>query len=236
MNRLRPELPLLLLFAPAIVLSPTAHAGGLKGQVTFPAPAREAGLHPAPVAYWRLENGSVPPLLEADRRGEVVIVLDPMKRPDGEPSAAVIDAGPLSLEPRVVVSQVGVPVTLKNSDRVARTLFLKDGDLFMPPEPTPPGKTREVKFREPGDYLICDVDLPYAVTTLLVVPEPYATRADEKGGFSFDVPDGKYTLRAWWRGGWTDKQAVEIGKSTKDVTVKLAARRDDAGTARENKR
>lgn len=233
MNRLQ---PILFLLAPAVATFPSgAQAGELKGQVSFPPFAQAAGRHPPPIAYWRLENGKTPPLPEADARGEVVIVLDPQKKPPGEPTAAAIDAGPLHLSPRIAVSQVGAPVTVKNTDKVTRTLFLKDGDLFMPPEPTLPGGTREVKFREPGDYQICDADLPYAVTTLLVVVAPYSTRADDKGAFSFEVPDGKYTLRAWWRGGWTDPQAIEIGKSTKDVTVKLAAGRDDAAAARENK-
>jgi len=212
-----------------------AFAGGLRGTLQFPPSPRAAGARP--LAYWRLENGVLPVgQAPVEPRRDVVIALQPEKAPppraEGQtPPPVALEAKPLRLEPRVAIAEVGATIVVKNTDRVPRTLYLKDGESFMPREATAPGGERTVRFTVPGEYTLLDVDNPRAQSTVLVVPTRYLGRADERGAFAIDAPDGKYTLKAFYRGAWTDPVPVEIGGRARDVAVRLPARTGDAATA-----
>lgn len=199
----------------------TAGAGGLKGQVSFPNPAPIPSRTPPPIACWRMENGVLLPAAVHETHDPVMLVLEPLKLPDGDIPPVELQAKKMRLEPRIVAAQKGATVQIKNTDKAPRTFFLKGGDVFMGREPTAAGATREVKLTELGDYAIADADYPYGGALVLIVNSPYSARADEKGNFSFEVPEGKYVLRAWYRGAWNEGQAVEIGKDRKEVTVKV---------------
>ncbi len=199
-----------------------ARAGGLKGQVLFPNPAPTPSSTPPPIACWRIENGVLLPAPLHETRDPVMLVLEPMKLPDGDIPTVELEAKKLRLEPRIVAGQKGATVRIKNSDKVPRTFYLKGGDVFMPREATAPGAAREVKLTELGDYAIADADYPFGGALVLIVNSPYAVRADDKGNFAFEVPDGKYILRAWYRGAWNEGQAVDVGKGPKEVVVKVA--------------
>lgn len=214
----------------AVLSSPSpARAGSLKGTVVFP-PARETATktpEPRPLAYWRVENGVVPIAPAPDTRGDVVVILEPVGRNDAPPAAVTIEARPLRFEPRLTVAAPRAPITIKNSDKIPRTTYLRNGELFIPRQTTAPGATREIKFTELGEYPIVDADNPRAVALILVVAAPYSARVDEKGGFNVDAPDGKYTLKTWYHGSWGDPVSVEVGKQ-KEVSVKLSERPERA--------
>jgi hypothetical protein len=221
MSRRTPSLRALPLVLP-LVVGAGARAGTVKGQVIFPPPSREAPQNAAPLSYWRVENGLIPPAPQADVRGDVLVVLEPLRRAQGDPPPITISVKPLRFEPRIVTARPGAILTFKNDDKQQHSLYLKNGDLFMPRQVTPPGGTREVKFTELGEYRIADADDAHASVMVLLVDGPYSARPDDKGGFAVEAPDGSYTLRAWWRGGWSDGQPVEVGR-TKDVVLKLPA-------------
>ena len=216
-----------------------AAAGTLRGTVVFPAVREDVDPRPEarkPLGSWRLENGRRAIAAEADVRRDVVLVLEPQQPVTTEVPPLTLEAGKGgTLEPRIVVAQLGVVVTWKNTDSVARTVTLEDGDTLLPPDPTPPGGTREVRFTIVGEYVFLDPEHPFVRSTVVVVTTPFAARTDERGAFSFEVPEGRYTLKAWWRGRWVDQFKVDVGpRSREPVVVKLshdAARRADGKPA-----
>jgi len=211
----RIPLPLLVL---VFVVRP-AFAGGLRGTIFFPAETRAEA---RPLANWRVENGTLPIVpAPPEARGDAIVVLEPATPPEPVVDATVtVEARGLQLFPRVVVAAVGTTFHFKNGDRVARTLYLKGGENFMAREPTAPGATRALRFGAPGEFALRDADYPHAQATLVVVPSNYFGRADEKGSFKIDAPDGKYTLKVYFRGVWAASQPVEVGRSG-EVTVHL---------------
>jgi hypothetical protein len=216
----------------SVAVSSVAHGSPLRGTLQFPPPPRAADARP--LAYWRIENGVVPIAQpQPESRRDVVVVLQPEKslppRPEGQsPEPVVIEAKPLRLEPRVAIGEAGARLVIRNADRMPRTVYLDKGESFVPKEQTAPGAERSVKFTVVAEYTLLDVDNPRAVATLLVVPSPFFARADDRGGFVIDAPDGKYNLRAYYRGAWTDSQPVEVGGHARDVTVRLPSRSTSA--------
>jgi hypothetical protein len=216
-----------LLVSLPLTLAATARAGMLRGTVVVAQPARGSG-EARPLARWRLENGLLPiapPAPEARHDAVVVLAPEGNTPPPSEPNErprVVLAARSLRLEPHVAVGVVGTIFTIENGDRAARTFYLRDGESFMGKEPTPPGGRREVRFTVAGEYVIADADNPGGGATVLVVDSPLHARADEKGAFTIEAPDGKYTLKAFWRGAWSAPQPVEVGGKAHEVTVRVA--------------
>ena len=62
-----------------------------------------------------------------------------------------------------------------------------------------------------------DEEYPHIDGTVLVVQTPYVARLDEKGNFKLDVPEGKYTLKVFWRDEWAVTQPLEVAGRTSEV-------------------
>lgn len=203
----------------ALVLAAPASAGSLRGTIFFPQePPRS---NDRPLANWRVENGIlpiVPAMPEA--RTDAIVVLEPEAAKDPPAAEVTVSAHALRLDPRVVVTGVGSTCSFKNEDRLPRTLYLKGGEQVMPRETTAPGAARQVKLTSAGEYEVRDADLPHAQTTLVVVDTPYFGRSDDKGSFKIEAPDGKYTLKVFFRGTWAASQPVEVGRGG-EVLVRL---------------
>lgn len=214
------SLPLFLVLFPV-----AASAGSLRGTVFFPPEGKPAEVRP--LAYWRVENGVLPILAAvSEARAETIVVLEPTEAPDpnlAQTNAhAAVEARGLKLDPRVAVVLVGTTIDFKNEERFARKLYLRDAEQFMPPQPTMPGETRSVRFSATGIWQVADADYAHANATLLVVASPYVARVDDKGGFKLEAPDGKYTLKVFYRGAWAASQPVEVGRAGGEAMVKLA--------------
>jgi hypothetical protein len=213
-----------------------ALAGTLRGTLVFPPVPR--GGDARPLANWRLENNVLPIAPPpAETRHDVVLVLDPEKPapppPEGtDPPKVEVEAKPLVLEPHMLIARTGTVFAIKNSDRIDRNLYLRDGESFFPHQAQAPGKDRTVRFTVPGEYAIVDAENPRAGATLVVVASPYFSRADDRGGFVIEAPEGHYQLRAYFHGQWTTPIPVEVGRG-RDVTLKLPAERRPAADARE---
>ncbi len=206
--------PLLLLFAAL-----PASAGSLRGTIFFPAESRPDA---RPLANWRVENGILPITpAPPEARSDAVVVLEPATPPDPATTASlVIEARALALAPRVTVAAVGTTFQFKNLDRVPRTLYLQNGENFMAREATAPGATRSLRFGAPGEFELRDADYPHAAATLVVVASSWFAHADDKGSFKIDAPDGKYTLKVFFRGVWAASLPVEVGRPG-EVQVRL---------------
>jgi hypothetical protein len=204
-------------------LTPTARAATVKGTVIVPPEP-----HPSDAqAHWRVENGVLPVVPRGlDVRGEVVVVLDPEGAPKlPEPAPTVtLELHGLRLDPRAIAVPVGATVEFKNSDRVSHTLYAERLPTLMPPEPTAPGQVRAQRFLAPGEYRILDEEYPHIAGTVVVVDTPYVAAVDERGAFRIEVPEGRYTLRAFCRGAWMASRPLEVGPHTPDVVLHPAAR------------
>jgi hypothetical protein len=129
----------------------------------------------------------------------------------------------LRCDPRVVTIPVGGTVDFKNDDRVPHTLYVEKATTLMPPTPTPAGQTRIQKFYAAGEYHVRDEEYPHIEGTVLVVQTPYVARLDEKGAFKLDVPEGKYTLKVFYRDRWAVTQPVEVTGRTSELNVQVPA-------------
>lgn len=210
---------LLVLFASA-----RASATVVRGAVLLPPQPRVIERD----AHWRVENGVLPigPRVP-DPRLDVVVALDGGPGSSKAQAAAentTVDLHGLRLDPRVAVVAVGGTVEFKNDDRVPHTLFVEHGASLMPPTPTPSGQTRTQKFYAAGEYRIRDDEYPHIDGTVVVLQTPYFARLDDKGNFKLDVPEGKYTLRVFWRGKWVVSQPLEVGAHATEVTVQVPAK------------
>jgi len=205
--------------------SAPALAGQVRGTVVFPLIAEDTDPRPEerrPLASWRLENGHARIQRDADVHREVVVVLEPQQPVRIEPQRVLIESrSGGALEPPLSVAQTGVSVIWRNSDSTLRAVTLEDGDTLLPPEPASPGATREVRFSIPGEYVFLDPDHPFSRSTVVVVGSAFAARADEKGAFSLDVPDGKYRLRALFRGRWVELQSLDVSGRSRELTIRL---------------
>jgi plastocyanin len=134
-----------------------------------------------------------------------------------------VDLHGLRRDPKVEAVPVGTTVEFKNSDRVPHTLFVERATTFMPPTPTPAGKSRTQQFGVAGEYRIRDEEYPHIQGAVVAVRSPYFTRLDERGGFRLEVPEGRYSLKVFYRNTWVVSQSVEVGAHTTDVAVQVPA-------------
>jgi plastocyanin len=216
----------------ALALAPARSSAAIvRGTVTLP-PELPDGRE----SQWRVENGvlaigaRVP-----DPRTEVVVVLESKggRAPEREdaPPPTTVELHGLRLDPRVAVVPAGTTVEFKNSDRVPHTLYVERATTLMPPVPTPSGQSRSQKFLVPGEYRVRDEEFPHVQGSVVVVSTPYFTRLDERGGFRFDVPEGRYALRVYYRNGWAVSQPLEVAARTPEVAIQVPAATTPAASA-----
>jgi plastocyanin len=204
----------------AMLLCSTASATTVRGTVTLPAEPRA----PDHDAHWRVENGiiAIGPRVP-DPRLDVIVALEGTPPKDARVPNATVELHGLRLDPRVVVVPVGGTVEFKNDDRVPHTLYIEHATSLMKPEPTPAGQSRAQKFYAAGEYRVRDEEYPHIDGTVLVLQTPYFVRLDERGQFKMELPEGKYTLRIFYRDKWVVTQPLEVGAHTTEVTVQVPA-------------
>jgi hypothetical protein len=210
-----------LTIAAALVLSTSAAtAATVRGSVMLPSEPRGSDHD----AHWRVENGVLPlGPRTPDPRLDVIVVLEGASNAKAQvPNATVVLHG-LRLDPRVVVLPVGGQVDFKNEDRLPHTLYVDKATSLMAPTPTPSGQTRLQKFYAVGEYHIRDEEYPHVEGTVLVLQSPYFARLDEKGSFKLDVPEGKYTLKVFWRDKWVATQSIDVAGRGNEVTIQVPA-------------
>jgi hypothetical protein len=208
---------------PLLLLCSLARAGTVRGTVTLPVEPKLA--EGSSSGLWRVENGLLPITpRQPDLRSDVVVVLDGGQRArDDQPAPVTVELHGLRLDPRVAVVPVGGTVSFKNGDRVPHTLYLERGTSLMPPQPTPSGQVRTQKFLAAGEYHIRDEEYPHLAGDVVAVDTPYVAQLDEHGGFKLEVPEGRYTLRVFWRGAWVVSRPLDVGQHA-EVTVHVPAK------------
>ncbi|MDB4970503.1 MAG: hypothetical protein JWN44_6192 [Myxococcales bacterium] len=197
-----------------------AAAASVRGTVMLPTEPRIADHE----SHWRVENGVLPlgPRVP-DPHLDVIVVLEGAPNANAKVPNTVVELHGLRLDPRVTVVPIGGSVEFKNSDRVPHTLYMDRGTSLMPPAPTPSGQSRTQKFFAAGEYRIRDEEYPHVEGTIVVLQSPYFARLDEKGNFKLEVPEGKYTLKVFFRDKWVVSQPLEVAGRANEVTVQVPA-------------
>jgi hypothetical protein len=207
-----------------VLVAGGASAATVRGQVSLPPEARTADRE----GHWRVENGVLPVGPRTpDPRSEVIIVLEggpaKAKSADDKPSTMTVELHGLRMDPKVMVAPTGTTITFKNADRVPHTLYLDNAQTLMPPEPTPSGMSRSVRLLAPAEYQVRDQEYPHIDGTVVVTDSTHAAQVDDKGSFKLEVPEGRYTLKAWFRGVWAVTMPVEVGPRVTDLKVDVPA-------------
>ncbi len=208
------------------LLTGTAHAATVRGTVTVPPEARPAD---APSGHWRVENGVLPVAPRASETREVVLVFDGAHIKEAEPPSPTVELHGLRLDPALIVVPPGATVQFKNSDRVPHTLIAENAPATMAAQPTPAGQTRAQKFGAPGEYKIRDEEWPHVAGTVIVTSS-ITIQPDDRGNFKVEVPEGKYTLRVFYRGQWVTTQPFEVNPHNNELAVQLPPVKRPAAT------
>jgi plastocyanin len=216
---MRPFLLALVLFLPR---SAAAAPTQVRGTITLPSSSR-APSDRFPSFWARIENGILPiapPLVSP--MSEVVVVLE-------GPTTSASWSGNITMEvagadflPRVVPVLVGTTVEFKNGDRTPYTIYSPENGAFFGKEETAAGKSRKIKFLAPGVFPVRTDEYPHMEGAVLVLKSNLYARPDERGAFKIDgVPEGKYTLRVFFRGTFVHEQPLEVpARAAVDVIVK----------------
>ncbi len=115
---------------------------------------------------------------------------------------ALMDQKNLAFVPHVLPVVAGTTVDFLNSDAVLHNVFTPDkcaGKFNL--GTWPKGEVRSMKFEKTGcsPVLLCNVH-PEMEAFVVVLQNPYAGVTDKTGAYTIaDVPEGKYTLKAWNR-------------------------------------
>jgi hypothetical protein len=205
--------------AVALGLGGLARAAAVRGTVTLSPESRA----PESSGSWRVENGVLPVTSRALDRGELMVVLDGGPPKESPPPTITVELHGMRLDPRMVVTTPGATLSIKNSDRVPHTLYADSATSVIPAQPMPVGQTRTVKIDAIGQYRIRDQEYPHVEGTVLITLSPYAASVDDKGAFKIEAPEGKYTLRVFWRGLEVVTQPLDVGSRTTEVAISVPA-------------
>lgn len=217
-----------LVFVTALCASTISSAGVVRGQLTI---VPDRGDVPSE-GLWRIDNGILPVVPRAiDPRTECVLMLQPRgeskakdaRKPSEE--TITVEVRGLRLQPSVIAVPVGATLEIKNEDRVPHTLYTAaPEETVLPLRPTPAGATRQERMQRAGVFTLLDDELPHVRGWIIVTDGATAMRPDEKGAFRGEVPDGRYTLRLYFRGNIVVERDLDVSGKPLELTFALPSR------------
>ena len=150
--------------------------------------------------------------LEFERSHVAVYIENAPGSTSSEVARASIEQKDRRFVPDLVVVPAGSVVSFPNFDPIFHNVFslskAKSFDLGNYPK----GQSRVLTFATPGIVAVYCHLHPNMAATIVVAPSRWATRADEKGGFTLkDVPAGTYVVVAWHKAVGTFRKTVTIG-------------------------
>jgi hypothetical protein len=203
-----------------------ARAGVVRGQLTIPTDRGD----PPGEGLWRIDNGILPVVPRTvDPRSECVVLLvprtEPKKEKDKKEEPVVVELRGLRLAQTAIAVPLGGQLDLKNEDRVPHTMYTAAPDeTVMPMRPTPAGATRSEKMQRPGTFMLLDDELPHVRGWIVVTDGGIAVRPDERGAFSATVPDGRYSLKLFYRGAFVVERDLDLGGKPIELSFTLPSR------------
>jgi plastocyanin len=141
----------------------------------------------------------------------VVVYLEGDRAPEAPRIIATVNQNGQRFEPETVVVPVGSTVSFPNSDPIFHNVFslskTKQFDLGYYPE----GQTRLVKFDKPGVVQVYCHLHPHMSAAILVVPNAWYVRPDDRGAFSFsNIPPGTYQVVVWHKSAGFFRKKVQV--------------------------
>jgi len=187
----------------------------------------------SPIVY-NLRGTATPVVpLEAEPANEfdrMVVILEPSKDADKNnglsprpPVTETLNQQGARFEPDLIVLPVGSTVDFPNSDPIFHNVFslskAQPFDLGYYPQ----GKSRSVKFNNPGVIQVyCHIHANmYAA--IVVTASPWFQKPASDGSFSFSgVPAGRYRLTAWHKIAGLHKVDVVVPETgSAEVTIRV---------------
>ncbi len=134
--------------------------------------------------------------------------------PPTEP--AVMDQRDMHFVPHVLPILVGTTVDFENHDTVAHNVFSPDscaGSFNL--GTWDPGGVRSHTFDQPCKAVILCAIHPDMEAWIAVLPTPYFATTDANGEYAIDtLPDGQYTISAWYPGMKVVSRKVAVSGTT----------------------
>ncbi|MBL9210755.1 MAG: carboxypeptidase regulatory-like domain-containing protein [Opitutaceae bacterium] len=193
-------------WALAALLLPVAHAATIEGRVALPK------TRTAPVVNQRYEIVAKAGVLSTNPPVAVVYLAGTFPKPATPPRAEMRQKD-LTFLPSLLPVQIGTKVEFPNLDNTYHNIF-----SFSPPKRFDLGRYRSderpipsVVFDQPGLVTLrCDIH-DHMRALVLVLETPHFILTDADGSFRLtDLPEGKYTLKAWIDSRTTREQVVEL--------------------------
>jgi len=172
--------------------------------------------------HWRVENGVLPIAPpRRDPRTEMVVYLEGGKAPiTAKAKTAVMKIAGYRFDPYCVAIVAGGTVQFKNTGRATHVIY--DSQKVMGPGSIKPGESRKQQYHAEGDYEIREEEFPHMRGMVKVLSTPLFTRPDDKGAFNLaDVPEGKWTVKVWYRGTVLAQSTVEVTDKGAEVVLRV---------------
>ena len=185
------------------------------------------------LGYVRVQNGILPiaPPLQ-DPRVDAVLVLEPpvaLEPPAADPvppgTTVEIKLYGLRLSPAVVLVPPGVPVILRNEDRLPITLRCLREPSLLPSTPLSPGAKLAVTLPSRGEFVIDSPEYPH-LRGLLLAPRGIATRLTLSefgtvGVAHLEVPPGAYQAKLLFGGRVAASLPVMVAPSGAEFVLQV---------------
>ena len=209
-------------------MASAARAGTVVGKLDLPsaAPPRAASSH---VGYLERSENPYLPVRGADTTPQMFVVLvgGPPAPAGAIPQARWLLQGDAFDKPLLPVA-AGTEVVIKNVTKdESITLAIPSDPDRLPKGPINATGSKSFKVGAAGTTLdVVDPERPYVHGRIVVAESPYFASPDATGKFEIaNVPDGKWTLRVWYRDGYIDRadDNITVGPAKNNVTAKIPA-------------
>jgi plastocyanin len=143
----------------------------------------------------------------------VVVYLESDKAPAAAKLTATLNQTGQKFEPEILVVPVGSTVSFPNSDPIFHNVFSLSKTRQFDLGNYPSGQTRTVAFDKPGAVQVFCHLHPDMNATILVVPNAWYTRPDERGTFAFpSLPSGTYQVVVWHKSAGFFKKRIQVSQ------------------------
>lgn len=145
---------------------------------------------------------------------------------DDPESQTVLDQAACIFKPHGLVWRTGVPLQLRNSDKVSHNVQMLTAKNGTPNSTMPPATDMTTTFKkaEPQPFQAKCAIHPWMSFYALVVDHPFAAVTDEEGKFTIpNLPAGEHTFRVWHERGkmLETKLKVVIKPAPEETTLEL---------------
>jgi plastocyanin len=141
----------------------------------------------------------------------VVVYLESDRAPAAPKLTATLNQSGQKFDPDMLVIPVGSTVSFPNADPIFHNVFSLSKTRQFDLGNYPSGKTRTVTFDKPGVVQVFCHLHPDMNATILVVPNAWFTRPDDRGAFAFSgLPSGIYQVVVWHKSAGFFKQPIQV--------------------------